>query len=89
MRELILTLMTRPTFDDINDATGFAQGEPFTSIDQVLDYFTVANMIHMFGPGEYNQKQLDQFLCEVLGHGWHCQLTPHDQRILDLIRLIK
>ena len=81
--------MAQPTFDEVNYATGFAQGELFTSIDQVLDYFTVANINHMFGAGKYNQKQLDLFLCEVLGHLWHCQLTPHDQRILDLIRLIK
>lgn len=77
--------MTRPTFDEVNDATGFAQGELFTSIDQVLDYFTVANMIHMFGPGEYDEKQLDRFSRMVLGYRWHCQLTPHDERTLDLM----
>lgn len=37
------------TFSEINDATGFANGDLFASEAQVREYFTLPNMRDMFG----------------------------------------
>jgi hypothetical protein len=37
------------TFTKINDTTGFATGDEFTSDEQVREYFTIESMRDMFG----------------------------------------
>ena len=36
-------------FDEINNLTGFANGDKFSNDDEVRQYFTVENMLVMFG----------------------------------------
>lgn len=73
------------TFDQINDATGFANGEKFSSPAEVRDYFTVDNIREMFGgvvvegerpEGEgdgciyITQGELDEMAETVIERGW-------------------
>ncbi len=65
------------TFDDINDKTGFANGEKFESEQEVREYFTVESMASMFSgnladyPGLTDQNLLDQMAGAVIENGWH------------------
>lgn len=60
-------------FDTINNETGFANGEQFTSEEQVRDYFTVENMREMFS-GNCNQDQetLSDYAETVIAEKMHC-----------------
>lgn len=62
------------TFSEINDATGFANGDEFTSEQQVRDYFKVANMSEMFGLEQRmtDQGDLDAMPEAVITNRWHC-----------------
>jgi hypothetical protein len=66
--------MPRSDFDEINDSTGFANGDRFESEKQVREYFTVANMRGMFGPGQSQEDQatLDRYADVVIEQKWHC-----------------
>lgn len=60
-------------FDTINEQTGFAQGERFTSEDQVREYFTHTNIVAMFGPeNAINPDVLTAMAAEVIANRWHC-----------------
>lgn len=59
---------------DVSAATGFDSGEQFDSSDQVRAYFTVANMMDMFGPEDGSaarQAELDEMAEAVIANGWH------------------
>ena len=60
-------------FDTINDATGFANGDKFTSAAQVRKYFTVKNIQGMFG-GECGTSAatLRAWAALVIKNRWHC-----------------
>ncbi len=63
------------TFDQINDATSFAEGAWFTSEQEVREYFTQDNMAAMFGESErddFPQDELDCMAALVISNGWHC-----------------
>jgi hypothetical protein len=60
------------TFGQINDATGFANGDQFTSEAQVREYFTVENMRLMFsGECPQTQDDLDAMADAVVENRWH------------------
>ncbi len=64
--------MSYYTYEQINDVTAFADGEPFDSEAAVRKYFTVANMEAMFSPVfSYGQDTLDAMAGEVLKHRWN------------------
>lgn len=67
-------MTTRPSFDEINDVTGFANGDQFTSPEQVRGYFTVENMQFMGLGGEpmVDQDTLDAWAELVIEHRLHC-----------------
>lgn len=60
------------TFDNINDFTGFAMGDPFESEEEVWNYFLSFNEEH---PGLYDtplpEWALVQMAREVIAHRWH------------------
>lgn len=58
----------------INDKTGFAEGEKFSSKKEVVEYFTVSNMMSMFGESE-SQEVLDQYAEYVIDNNEHCNFT--------------
>lgn len=60
------------TFDEINDKTGFANGERFNSELDVLDYFSEENMIDMFGENNFDQTTLYDYATAVIQNRWHC-----------------
>lgn len=61
-------------FDQINESTAFADGEPFTSPEQVRDYFTMQNLSEMFGPHceEVSQETLNKMADTVISNLWNC-----------------
>ena len=62
-------------FTEINDATGFANGEQFVSAEQVRAYFTVEAQREMFGAeaaSEHSQDTLDEWAELVIATRWHC-----------------
>lgn len=64
------------TTDQINAATGFANGEQFQSAEEVRAYFTVDNMREMFGlqdGSRYSQDDLDRMAEQVIESGFHCR----------------
>lgn len=63
-------------FDEINDKTGFAEGEVFRTEQQIRDYFTEESMETMFGEGHgLTQPLLDEMADEVIEHEWHADLV--------------
>lgn len=61
------------TFEQINDSTGFANGEMFTFEDEVREYFTVANMESMFGCVECTDGGMREMADQVIRFRWHCE----------------
>jgi hypothetical protein len=60
-------------FDEINDETGFANGNPFVSERQVRAYFEPANQRRMFGAdAETDEDTLDLYAETVIGYRLHC-----------------
>lgn len=69
-------------FHDINDVTGFANGDRFESATQIRDYFTVANLHEMVGQGQFvaddgtdltpTQATLTEWANVVIAQRWHC-----------------
>ena len=61
--------------DEINDLTGFANGDKFTSDEQVREYFTDDNMAEMMGDYDmeppWTQHMLDEMADAVIAHRWH------------------
>lgn len=61
------------TFDEINERTGFANGELFTDEAQVLAYFTAQNQLAMFGDDAVTiDSHLTQWADLVIANRWHC-----------------
>lgn len=65
------------TFTEINDITGFANGEKFTSDEQVREYFTQQNIREMIG-STYDdegtmptQDALNEMAQLVVENRWH------------------
>lgn len=57
---------------EISAATGFDYGERFESDDQVREYFTVANILEMFGPdADTNEAELASMADDVIENRWH------------------
>ncbi len=54
-----MTTKISNVIDDINDATGYANGVPMTTEAEVRAYFTVENMRHMFGFANTLEDQAD------------------------------
>jgi hypothetical protein len=64
------------TFSEINDSTGFANGEKFTTQAQVRSYFTMSNMHEMFGPHcEVDESTLTDMADAVICEKWHCEFS--------------
>ncbi len=78
------------SFDDINDKTGFANGEKWVLEQEVRDYFTVESMKAMFAgnladyPDLTNQELLNQMADAVIGNRWHKDETIASQRLVEL-----
>lgn len=81
------------TFDRINEVTGFANGEKFTSPQQLRMYFTTDSLRMIFGARyePVSQSELDDMAETVLSHGWHCNcpriVTLINQFHMTLIRV--
>lgn len=64
-------------FDYINDCTGFANGDLFSNEEEVREYFTIENLIDMFGDSidiyEYSQELLDDMVETVIENKWHME----------------
>jgi uncharacterized lipoprotein YajG len=60
------------TFTEINDTTGFANGDKFTSDEQVREYFTTENMRGMLdGENTNTQDELNDMAETVIANRWH------------------
>ena len=59
----------------VSEATGFDQGDEFTSEAQVREYFTIATMDELGWRDTegcpYTQEGLDLMAEAVIGGGWH------------------
>lgn len=63
------------SFDEINDLTGFANGDKFESEQEVRDYFQLGELKSMtsgIGPG-VDQETLDRYADVVIDEKWHCK----------------
>jgi len=62
------------TFDQINDATGFANGDKWMTDEQIYDYFTTENMRRMFcDQATLTQDELDEMAEAVIENRWHME----------------
>ncbi len=59
-------------FDEISAFTAFDKGEKFNDEEQVREYFTVDNIIEMFGECAFSQAELDRWANRVLQERRHC-----------------
>jgi len=60
------------TFSEINDRTGFANGETFDDADAVREYFSPDAQRSMFGDDAVTDADvLTEWADEVIAHGWH------------------
>lgn len=72
------------TFRKINNLTGFANGDIFPSIQDVLDYFTVKNMRTMFADWDscpVSQVMLDCMAEIVIMNRWHCNFSEKEETL--------
>ncbi|KKK45928.1 hypothetical protein LCGC14_0999830 [marine sediment metagenome] len=62
-------------FYEINDITGFANGDLFENDIDVRKYFTIENMKSMFSDGfdenKITQEELEQMAETVIKNRWH------------------
>lgn len=56
--------------DEINEQTGFANGDLFTDEQEVCAYFTEENILGIFGDGP-EQHILDEMCSLVIKNRWH------------------
>ena len=68
------------SFTQINEATGFAEGDLFGTPAEVREYFSAANL-RKRGFAPTDQKTLDDYAREVIGHGWH--MAPFSVTVLE------
>lgn len=52
--------------------SGFYNGTEWETVQEVKAYFTVENMVKMFGECVWSQETLDEMLSEVLVTKEHC-----------------
>jgi hypothetical protein len=72
----------------IADATGFDNGGPFYTRDEVHDYFTVEAQRDMFGHEAIDDPEtLEEMARDVIEHGWNCNFEVLDVKHLKLIRV--
>lgn len=67
---------TEFNFAQINELTGFANGDKFTSTSQLRAYFTKENMVEMFGEQDakaLTTRRLNMMLGVVMDNKWHCE----------------
>jgi len=57
---------------EINNKTGFANGLEFESKEDLKQYFTMGNIIDMFGVTDLTQEELDLMFEIVRKNKWHC-----------------
>jgi hypothetical protein len=70
-------------FTEINDVTGFANGDMWETPAQVLEYFTIKNLHFMVGRASFltdagddltpSQATLDGWAALVIEQQWHCR----------------
>ena len=69
------------TFDHINDATGFANGDKWMTDEQIYDYFTTENMRRMFrDQATLTQDELDEMAAAVIENRWHMEADSEPTR---------
>ncbi len=69
--------MARDDFDRINAATGYANGDRFTTAEQVRDYFTPEAQWEMFGPDAVTDPAtLAEWAELVIRNRWHMGPAP-------------
>ncbi len=59
------------TFDEINEKTGFADGDLFSNADEVRKFFTLQNLISLRGECTLTTMQLQAMASEVIANRWH------------------
>lgn len=59
------------TFDEINEKTGFAEGDLFHSPEEVRRFFTIRNLISLRGECALTTRQLEAIATEVITNRWH------------------
>lgn len=61
------------TRSQINDASGFDNGEQFGSPEEVRNYFTIDNLVNLFNePCPFSQEQLNEMAEIVILNEWNC-----------------
>lgn len=69
-------------FQEINDKTGFANGDEFETEKQAREYFTVENMHVMFGSDyEIEQELLNEMAERVIDNQWHCDFKIKTENV--------
>jgi hypothetical protein len=69
------------TFDQINDATGFANGDKWMTDEQIYGYFTTENMRRMFrDQATLTQDELDEMAEVVIENRWHMEADSEPTR---------
>lgn len=69
---------------EINEVTGFANGDKFTSENEVRDYFTTRNIDFMFGECRVEQSELDEMAEFVITNRLH-----FDEHIINGLERLK
>jgi hypothetical protein len=62
---------TKMTFDEINEKTGFADGDLFRSAEEVRKYFSPRNLTSMRGECTLTTPQLEAIAADVIANKWH------------------
>jgi hypothetical protein len=76
-----MAVLTR-LYHEINEITGFANGDKFDTAEQLRDYFTRENLWEMVGHTQFidadgedltpTQEVLDSWARHVIENRWHC-----------------
>jgi len=64
-------IIEREMFDEINEKTGFANGDKFLNEQEIREYFTIDNMVVMFGGCLETQEELNAMAETVIKNKWH------------------
>lgn len=64
--------MTKYTFRQTNNATGFAKGDLWESEDQLNDYFKVETLKEIGIKNPPSQEVLQEMKLAVVENRWHC-----------------
>ena len=84
--------MSRPTytFDQINNATGFANGATFDDAEAVRDYFDADEQVSIFGSEAIqDERVLDDMADTVIANRWHFTVTPPADALKTILLLIE